>query len=91
MLLLLMLLLLLLHFTIINAACSPEQKQRKPSRRYGVEAIWHHVQHALLLTCCPVCYSSVQTAQPVGDTADGRQVNSMAFLLQSTAACKTQK
>ena len=92
MLLLLMLLLLLLHLIMVDAACSPEQKQRKPPRRYCVKAILHLVQHALLLTCCLVCYSSVQRAQPVRDTptTDGRQVSSMAFLLHSTAACKHQ-
>ncbi len=90
MLLLLMLLLLLLLHLIIIAACSPEQKQRNPPRRYGVEAIWYPTQHALLLTCCLVCYSFVQRAQPVRDTttSDDTQVSSMAFLLQSIAACR---
>ena len=84
--LLVLMLLLLLHFAIIDAARSPEQ------RGYSVEAIWHPAQHVLLLTCCLVCYSFVQSVQPVRNTAaaDSRQINSMSFLLHSTAACITQ-
>ena len=92
-LLLLMLLLLLLHLTTVDAACSPEQKQRNPPRRYCVKAVLYPLQRALLLTCCLVCYSSVQSARPVRHTptTDSRQVSSMAFLLHSTAACKQQE
>jgi hypothetical protein len=39
----LLLMLLLLHFTIIDAACSPEQKQRQPPGGMVLRPFWHPI------------------------------------------------